>query len=506
MRKMTAIVLSLILAISLTLPVSAATAGTFLLSEYDVSADALYCYGKQLPVGGALTISAGAQKVENALFSTLKQERVPVTVYCLVDISSSLPDSVMQQQRDILLTLSSLMERQDNMVLGFLDKSLTESKPLSDKDTRDTAINTIQRQNWYTNLYQGISQAMDAVCTNTAYHTNRCLVILSDGHDDGKTTVTADQVLEKIKASGIPVYSIMLASSSSGVIQKDLHYQEQFCMESLGGFLCQPLAEGVSAATAAERVWDNIKNGTAIRIDLKELQNVESDQELLIRYETGDTRYEDTILIRAVDLVVPTTETSAVTEEETNEDDNAESDDKVPLELWLVAGIVILLLAAGTVVFTLLKKKNVSPEVTIPVREVPNYNDLDTDIEPVSLEEAPQTAPISGGCHIYAVALMHPEVTADFWVSPKVETTFGRSAQADVQLCGTDKKLSGIHGSLLWDGKMLFVRDKNSKNGTAVNGEACFGETWLRLEDGATLRAGAYEYRISFRMNEENEW
>lgn len=527
MRRITAIVLSLLLIMSLALPASAAASGTFLLDKYDITEDALYCYGKLLPAGGTLTVSVGAKKVESARFSTLGQEKVPVTVYCLVDASSSLPESVMQQQEDFLLTLSSRMEGQDNMVLGLLDKTLAEGKPLPDKASRDTAITTIQRKNWVTNLYQGISQAVDSVCTNTAYHTNSCLIILSDGHDDGQSGVTGDQVLEKIQAAGIPVYSVVLSASGSNVIGKDLKYQEQFAEESLGGFLCHPYAEDISTVTAAERIWDSIQGASAIRIDLKEFQDVQSDQELLIRYDIGDTRYEDTILVRAVDLASvasetqPSTETGETSEPEVEATEgNGEKEDKeIPLAVWIAAGGIVLLLAGGlTAVILLMNKKKARQEEAVPVPEDAYNNNADpfpgqnsfpeteafpeTDPFPGRDFSSPKTmptSPVSGGCHVYAVALMHPEVTAEFWVPEKVETTFGRSEQAEIQLCGKDMKLSGIHGCFLWDGKKLFVRDKNSRNGTAVNGGACTSETWLLLEDGATLRAGAYEYRISIQ-------
>ena len=95
---------------------------------------------------------------------------------------------------------------------------------------------------------------------------------------------------------------------------------------------------------------------------------------------------------------------------------------------------------------------------------------------------------------------MHPEVSADFYLTPNMETTFGRTGNADIILNGNDKKLSSCHGSFLWDGKMLLVQDRNSTNGTAVNGEVCPKNVWLRLEDGAVLTAGKYEYRITFKV------
>lgn len=530
MRRITACLLSLMLLAALTLSASAATAGTFLSKEYDVSEDAVYCYGKQLPPDGTLTVSSGSTKVEDAVFSTLKQEQIPVTVYCLVDISSSLPESVMQQQEDFLLTISSHMESRDNMILGQLDNVLTESKLMSDKDIRDTAIETIQRQNWYTNLYAGISQAVESVSTNTTYHTNSCLIILSDGHDDGKTNVTGEQVLKKIQESGIPVYSVVLGPANSGVTQKEVDYQEQFAEESLGGFLCRPTVEGISSAAAAERIWDSIKGASAIRIALEEFRGVQEDQELLIRYEVGQTRYEDTICIRAVDVVVPVAETQPTEEnqEQTEETEAQEDEEETSgTVLWIAAGSAVVLIAAGILIAVVRKRKKAQASQTNDSADNsmnidPYHTDVvpgpDFDAVPYSApapysetasetvtDYAGMTTPVTGDCHVYAVAIMHPEIHADFWLMSKEETTFGRNTQASIVLCERDKKLSSVHGSFLWDGKMLLVRDRKSTNGTAVNGEPCTGEVWLRLEEGDVLRAGAYEYRISFRPKEMGE-
>lgn len=501
MRKTTVIVLSLMLLVSLMLPASAAAAGAFLLKEYDVTTESIYCYGKQVPAGGTLTVSVGPQVVENAVFSTLEKENIPVTVYCLVDTATSQASSIRQQQEDMLLTFSSLMSGQDNMVLGLVDSTLIEGKPMRDKTARDTAISTIEGQSWYTNLYDGMYQAMESLHTNTTYNTNRCLVILSEGHDDGKSTTTADKILKQIQDSGIPVYSVLL--STAGMTKQELSYHEQFAEESLGGFLCNPNKAGVSASVAAQQIWESIKGASAVCIDIEELQNSESDQQLLIRYDAGDTRYEDTVLIRAVDLaaVADQTETEGTKPPEHREKDEG--------QLFIAGGIVVLLVA-GMVAFILLRKKNTHEEAPIlqdimPVEEKTDANFcLGTEgVQPIEISEWEQSDSVKYGCHVFATAIMHPEIATDFHLMSNVETTFGRS-KADIILCEKDKKLSGIHGCFYWDGKMLLVRDMKSMNGTAVNGETCYENVWLRLEEGAILRAGNYEYRINIQVADES--
>ena len=111
------------------------------------------------------------------------------------------------------------------------------------------------------------------------------------------------------------------------------------------------------------------------------------------------------------------------------------------------------------------------------------------------------TMPVEDRCHVSAIAIMHPEIAIDFYLTRNIETTFGRTEKADIILNKDDKKLSGCHGCFFWNGEMLLVQDRKSTNGTAVNGEVCPKDVWLRLENGAILTAGKYEYRINFTTN-----
>lgn len=515
MRKVSAVIMSLVLILAMVLPASAAAAGTFLMQEYDVIDQSILLYGKRLPAGGTLAASAGSQVLERAGFSTLAQENIPVTVYCLVDTSTSQSEVFQERQKDILLTFSSLMSEEDNMVLGMLDASLTEGKPMNDKTARDTAIETLDGQSWYTNLYDGMYQAMESLHTSTTYHTNRCLVVLSDGHDDGRSSATAEKVLEQIQNADIPVYTVILSEAS--VTQAELVYHEQFAADSLGGLLIVPDKDNVTAAVAAQQMWENIKGASVIRLDAGELQGREADQQILIRYETADTRYEDTVLVRAVDLKTFEESKTVETQPEETADSEAESEEEgeeKSVSWILISGIAaaVLLLAGG--VFLVIRRKKAVPNTpaeevyTVPVSDTPEMDFPDFpqgDSWGTADSDWAKTAPVKNRLHVFAVGIMHQEVATNFYLTKSIETTFGRTNKATVILCDKDMKLSGIHGCFFWDGEMLLVRDMNSKNGTFVNEEKCHDNVWLRIEDGSVLRAGNYEYRITFRADQPQQ-
>lgn len=529
MKKIVTLALCIALLVCLAAPASAAAADSFLLREYDVVSDEVLCYGKALPAGGQFEVSEGARIIENVTWSTLEQERIPVTLYCLVDCATSLSDRLKQQREDMLMTFSSLMAEEDSMVLATIDAVLTESKPMDAKDARDTAISTISGQVWYTNLYDGISQALKGLHTSTAYPTNRCLVIISDGHDDGKSSASAADIQKQIQEAGIPVYTVILDTNNSS--EKELTLQRNFAEESLGGFMSYPDQDGISASAAAQKIWSSIKGALAVRIGVEDLQNTGADQQLLLRYQTADVRYEDSILIHAVDLPVLTTEPTGT--EETGETETTETTSGDPKEdpenKELIIGAIVgaVLLCAGVAVFFLLRSRknnnqqiisnnDIIPETdTIPGNKTAGEIDWDSDFSSTTgfnpgsgsfLDFPPEkepsvTVPVEGQCHVSAIAIRHPEVACNFSLMRKMETTFGRNEKASIILNANDKKLSGCHGCFFWDGKTLFVQDRESTNGTAVNNEFCPKNVWLKLEDGAILTAGSYEYRIHFRTD-----
>ena len=516
MKKLLSILLCLALSTALLLPAQAAAPGSFLFQNYDIAEETVYCYGTPLPSGGTLTVSCGSTTVQDAGLTSIKNARVPVTVYCLVDTSSALASAIQQQEKDVLKTLNTLMGDQDSMVIATIDNTFFEGKLLTDRDSRSNAIDTIARSSWKTNLYTGIERALDSVCTNTTYRTNRFLVILSDGHSRAEEPEKTAAILEKIKVSRIPVWTILLGESGSGRTQNEIPTLKQYSDASVGGSFVNLSEEKISAVNAADRFWDSVQNSSVISVGAASLP-ADQDVELLLRYETATTRFEDTALIRAVDLagVVPPTEDTTEDTSETTEpvEDEPPEEKEFP---WLLVGIAAAVAVAAVVVLLLLRRKKPLPqqeELTLSsdADVISSGEDWASDVKSNSGFESDSgfeagsdsihlgpTKPVTGDCHVFMVAIMHPDVARDFWLTEGVEQKIGRDSSSAVILNSNDKNLSRVHAAFLWDGAHLLVRDLRSTCGTFINGTPCAGEAWYLVENGASVRAGAYDYRVTY--------
>ena len=76
------------------------------------------------------------------------------------------------------------------------------------------------------------------------------------------------------------------------------------------------------------------------------------------------------------------------------------------------------------------------------------------------------------------------------------EVTVGRDKRAEIVLDGEDRRLSGVHCRLRWDGEKIYVWDMGSTNGTFVNGVPISQLGKVAVHEGETIRIGSYEYRI----------
>ena len=59
----------------------------------------LLVYGTVLPENGSLTVSIDSQQISDPVLTTVRQEKLPTTVYCLVDISTHMSKEQIEQQK-----------------------------------------------------------------------------------------------------------------------------------------------------------------------------------------------------------------------------------------------------------------------------------------------------------------------------------------------------------------------------------------------------------------------
>ena len=268
--RIAALLLCAVMIFGMTCAAHAADTVKFLRGTYEVQDGKVLIYGRDLPSGGTLTVSSDSGALDAAELSNAKTQKQPMTLYCLIDASSSLAENQKKMQKDILKTIASRMEEGDTVIFGYLDDDLTESDPMTSKDAVNTAADTIDYTvgTWYTNLYQGIVTALGNLSTAGEKSQNRALLILADGEDNGKSSTTEAQMILAIQSSKWPVYTIAVTNTTPpGYTELEHAKHLQRCSEeSLGGFSLIPANENMSATTAAEKILTSIRNSAVISI------------------------------------------------------------------------------------------------------------------------------------------------------------------------------------------------------------------------------------------------
>lgn len=510
-RKGISFILCLAILAWLVLSVGAAGAGKFLRGSYEVGEDQLLLYARPLPSGGTLTVTSDSFVLDGAV-TTVSELKTPVTVYCLVDATVSLNEAQQMQQQDVLANIASRLGEDDNMVIATFDEQLVENGLTGDAQVLNTTAQTVGRRIWTKNLYQAVVQAMNALETRKEYHADRILLILSDGNDCGKTDVTEEKAISAIEKSNLPVYCVALTGNyMNSDLTNNVRHLRHLAEASMGGQCYVPAEEKISAANAADKIWQNVQAGSLILVGLQNIADLHSDFVLRIQYETATDKLEDTISIYASDLPQRTpigTQGPAIETEEPPETPGF----AMPLWGWMGIGAGVVL-AVILIVVAVKRKKPVSHDSGTPgenMEDVSNTTPVD-DVLPTSEVDGVATTgswewntgnttrPVEplNGCKLEFVALMHPDVHFEFQLPAHEPTTFGRNSRADLILNGSDAKLSSVHFEVEWDEKRLYLRDKGSTNGTRLNGGVCKPESWIEVENSSLLTAGGYEYRVS---------
>lgn len=534
MKKITLRILCLILLISVLchpLSVQAASVNSFLTFTEVIQKEEQYdliAYSKLLPEGGELTVSIDSQQIESPVLSTVRQEMLPVTVYCLVDITKDMNAQQVQQQQDILNIISSRMGEGDSMVISTVGSKTVKGAVLSTLEARKTAISTLEREGTAPDMFQAITDAMAMLNDESAFNTNRCLLILSDGVLTEKSETTEAKALAAVSSSTIPVYAIGITGKyNSDYAVNNAKRMLQFADESIGGLGIIPAVEKISAADAAQQIWENIQNSNIIKINLSQVTAAGTSATLFAQYELEDMLLKDNVIV-----TLPVGKTSI---DDPEQNPNPEWYE-VALD-WIKANAVIVCVCVGAgvllivvlVVFSGKKKKTAKAKLEeerrkreqaeaevqtgqIIGQESVTSSGVDTIMSTGEFEERKQssfrTQAVSGaypqttfsnqdtGVMVQLQIVTHQNVVVGFPIKVNMPQVLGRDDRASVIINGEDYQLSGRHCEVEWDGNNLYVRDLNSTNGTVLNGMRLKPDAWNLLSNGSVIHMGSFDYRV----------
>ena len=462
--------------------------------------------------------------------------RLPVTLYCLVDVSGSISPYKMKLIQGTMNQLSQSLGSGDNMILATVDNTVTESEILSTPQEREAAIGAIAATRKDTNLYAGIVSAMERLASATDLNPVRALVVMSDGVDQQDNGSTEQEVLNAIGSGRLPVFTVSLVEGYTE--RESAKVLGSFARNSCGGLGLTTTGEGSYGAVRQDidgtefgtAIWDAVSGSqyrtAAVTGDM--LDAGKAEMRLTVTYTTGNSSYMDSVLVNTAELMPEEAPTEAQTEPAEMEPAEPEAGNR----LSLVGGIGAGVLLAVIVVFMLLhsnrKKKKAAEaakKAAEDTRQVAEETAKQAAKEAVrqaeqeaqrkkqeeealrQKQEAEERARLASQRPTYTVEMVdipRGEHPCRFTMYQEDVCTFGRNGKSQNILDANDATLSGKHFSLMMNkDHICCVRDEGSQNGTYVNGIR-IASAWTKLESGDKLRVGRREYRLTIQANEKN--
>ena len=544
-----ALFLCLAILTALTLPASAEQQTGFLHPFVKTEGSFLYLAGAPLK-GGSVTVSANGQNVDCTV-TTVREAGLPVTFYCIVDQSSALSNSQRDQQKRALTAVSSALRPTDTMVLLLMGESLVCGEPLTTPESRQQAIaQACSYQAMSTDLNASLVSAVQQAASQNDGSLS-CLLLITDGLDDARVAVSQESLFQTIHSSGLSLCTLSLVDPWAGDYSwYHAKRMEGYSAQSIGGISVIP-SRNYNTATCVEdsvgEIVEAILSGSVVQLPLDRLPGSGSSLELEVTWRGDGESITEKRTVDGIPLAAPTKAAqpeplpadpeplptgepgsqSVTTPEPATE---AAAPFTPPDTDSSIGNMILCLVLAGFVLVALLvvlaivlwrKQRALEQEPEsdhMPDRSALVMPDMEEDNDPPSLEVLksrlePKKAPpkasppkeagapmvkadATPGCRVRLVPENHPEGVTEFTIGVNESVTLGRSQKSDIVLNETDRALSGLHFELQWDSRTLYLRDRKSTNGTALNGVPLRPEFWMRVEKKAVIQAGSTRYTV----------
>lgn len=535
MKRVFSLLLCFALALTLALSAGAEQQSSFLYPLIWSDETVLYLVGA--PAGeGSVTVRVNGEAFSNFNVTTASETELGVTYYCMVDQSSSFSLDQRNQQIRGLTALSNSLRPQDSMILVTMGSSLSFGQPLTDPEARQQAIEEACVYTAYsTALYDNIIATVQAAAQAQGSDSLNCVVLFTDGLDNTQREGGKEQVEQAVRDSRLSFNAVsVMTPTNEQFILNNAQQMVLFARESLGGIGTVPAMDKRDSPTNVEdavtEIVNQVLSSSVIQLEASLLPR-DGSLEVAVSWELEGDKRENSVQVDVSllpplpeptepETTIPETTIPETTEPWTVE--TAPPETIAPaarstasgggnllllLALLCFAGVVILIVVA--VVLLLREKKQgelPEPEYmeddsrfipqSTPVADIKlDFSSLD---EPVKKKAAPLTnqAAAVPTCRVRLVPEGHVQGGVEFTIEANTSVTLGRNSKAQIILNETDTALSGLHFELQWDSRALYLRDRNSTNGTALNGTPLRSGSWIRLDNKSVIQAGAMDYTV----------
>lgn len=531
MKRVFALLLCAALALALALPAGAEDLGGFLYPLTYSDETALCLVGA--PAGeGKVTVTVNGAPFSDVTVTTAREAGLGITYYCMVDQSSSFSLDQKNQQLRGLNALSDSLRPQDSMILVIMGNSLTFGEAMTDPEARKQAVEeACVYQSYSTALYDNIIATVQTAAQDSEKLS--CVVLFTDGLDNTQREGGREQVEQAIRDSGVSFNAVsVMTPTNDQFVLNNARQMVLFAQESLGGIGIIPAVDKEDASTNVEDAVADIVNqvlsSSVVRLDAALLPR-EGNPEVTVAWELeGNTR--ESSVQADVSLLPPLPTEPETTAPETTVPETTQATEPQTVETTAPAaprpassnrGNVLMLLAmicfAGVVILTvvavvlLLRQRGRQEEPTelefmedagqaisqsTSAADIKlDFSGLDHPKKANDLPDPSRTVMVPT-CRVRLVPEGNDQGSVEFTIEANDSVTLGRNSKAQIILNETDTALSGLHFELQWDSWVLYLRDRRSTNGTALNGTPLRPESWTRVENKSVIQAGATKYTV----------
>lgn len=539
MKKIRYILIWVMVLLMTTFPVSAA-ANKRMIQECITNGSKIQLY-TYVEEGDKAEYSANLSGINLPSPKVKSTEKNAVTWYVLLDVSGSMKGTPFDCAKVIIQTVADNMSDKDNMVIATMGDTILPSPFMSDQAEITSYLEGLQVTKEDTNLYTGIVKSMEELASNTSVKTKKCLIILSDGHNDQKKGSTEKEATSIVKDQAIPVFTVAtLYDNPSKEANEYADILGSFARDSLGGKHYVPVVENISASDVGTSIVENVHKVQKVTFDLSDLSNedlVKLDQKnediMTLRLSclvNGEKSYEDTVDIFKDTLEIKVDE--AETEVEETEKESEEKAEKItekpekeaeettiPVEkneivsekknegekgipvisIVVCTGIAIAILVFIYVIWSIKKKRK---KINNDSGGGENPEKKDDNILVHKNKKLNDTEKIIPPAYRLQIAVIgDSNMKFQYLFDANKTFTMGRDDRADMKLIQNDMKLSGRSCLMDYDGTEMYITDI-STNGIALEGVKLIKNVPTKIANNSKVRMGSYEYRLSWTRNE----
>jgi hypothetical protein len=431
---------------------------------------------------GAANLSAvvGSHSAQVTEVRQFPQTGEGVAYAFLVDISKSIGEAQFGEMRTAIQTWIAGLKPVDRAaVIVFGDDYQVLADFTADKPQLLAALDGQSPRDLHTRLYMALDRAVDLEeRIDPGLPFRRVIVLLSDGKDEG-SALTPDDVLLKLRASHLPVYSIGLSHLPQAEKERYLNVLQRFSIAS-GGFYMD------SASATVPQLYTPVQEAVlrvfAVRLACPGCLADGRSYPLEITLTEGTRGMKaarfDIVPLPGPAFAVPTPAPPPV---------RLAWWSRIPSWVWPVTALALLIVAGLAVL---------RPRQIVPSSEISGNGNVNPagglDNAHQDISEANSVPDEGMPVRLTVVAGRDPGSSHELNLLGKA--VIGRGEDCDVEV--PDPEVSNHHCELALIHGQILVYDLGSTNSTYVNGVPIRGRHKLEPQD--TILVGDTELRVHF--------